>query len=281
MSYNEILQRGTHDFPIELYKINKNDFRYEMTSHWHGELEIVRVLKGTLNIRLNNNEYLACPGDTVFANSETVHYGYPEGDCEYECIVFDGRLLNAHGDALRKFTDGILKRELYIREFIPSADKEVYQAVSRLFDAMAIAGCPEYQFMVMGALYNLFGVIISRKLYFSASTYPMAQEKNIPKIRKALEFMRENFDKQITLENIAGSVGMSPKYFCLFFRDMTRKTPFEYLTAYRIENASCQLINTDKTVTEIAFSCGFNDLSYFIKTFKSLKNITPAQYRKM
>ena len=54
----------------------------------------------------------------------------------------------------------------------------------------------------------------------------------------------------------------------------------EYLTLYRIEKASRKLINTDSSVTSIAFSCGFNDLSYFIKTFKKVKGITPAKFRK-
>ena len=62
---------------------------------------------------------------------------------------------------------------------------------------------------------------------------------------------------------------------------MTGRTPIEYLKIYRIEKASKKLLNTDEAVTDIAFSCGFNDLSYFIKTFKELKNITPAQYRKI
>jgi AraC-like DNA-binding protein len=61
---------------------------------------------------------------------------------------------------------------------------------------------------------------------------------------------------------------------------MTTKTPVEYLNTYRIERASGMLLNSGKSVTDIAFSCGFNDLSYFIKTFKSIKGITPAKFRK-
>jgi AraC-like DNA-binding protein len=56
-------------------------------------------------------------------------------------------------------------------------------------------------------------------------------------------------------------------------------TPFEYLNNYRVEMASRALITTDKPITEIAFSCGFNDLSYFIKTFKKCKGITPKSFR--
>jgi len=138
-----------------------------------------------------------------------------------------------------------------------------------------------YKFRVIGALYQLLGIIIDNHMYSSASAAAIPGDKNVPKLKNVLSFIRSNYDKQITLDDMAISAGMSPKYFCYFFRDMTRKTPIEYLNMYRIEKASRKLLNSDLSVTDIAFSCGFNDLSYFIKTFKALKGITPAKFRKI
>ena len=61
---------------------------------------------------------------------------------------------------------------------------------------------------------------------------------------------------------------------------MTNKTAFEYLIDYRIEQASKKLISTDESVTTICLDCGFNNLSYFIKTFKERKGVSPSEYRK-
>ena len=61
---------------------------------------------------------------------------------------------------------------------------------------------------------------------------------------------------------------------------MTAKTPMEYLNSYRIEKAAAKLLSTDESVTDIAYSCGFNDLSYFIKVFRDFKGISPKQFRK-
>ena len=61
---------------------------------------------------------------------------------------------------------------------------------------------------------------------------------------------------------------------------MTSKKPMEYLNSYRVEKAAAKLLTSDASITDIAYSCGFNDLSYFIKTFKSLKGVTPARFRK-
>ena len=62
---------------------------------------------------------------------------------------------------------------------------------------------------------------------------------------------------------------------------MTGKTPIAYLNYYRIECAGELLKLTDKTVTEVAMSCGFNDMSYFSKQFKRYKNVSPLKYKKI
>ena len=66
----------------------------------------------------------------------------------------------------------------------------------------------------------------------------------------------------------------------LALKEMTRKSPVEYLNTYRVEKAARKLITSDISVTDVAFACGFNDLSYFIKTFKAYKGVTPAKFRR-
>ena len=73
---------------------------------------------------------------------------------------------------------------------------------------------------------------------------------------------------------------MNPKYFCRFFRQITLRTPIDYLNYYRIECAREQLAATDASITEVALGCGFNDISYFTKTFKKYMGLTPRQYMK-
>ena len=78
---------------------------------------------------------------------------------------------------------------------------------------------------------------------------------------------------------MATAAGISRKYFSEYFKKVSGKSPFEYLTSYRIERASELLLHTDLPITQIALDCGFNDLSYFIKTFKKQTEITPAKWR--
>ena len=278
MIYNELLQRGTTDFPMELYQVDKNHPRYEMEAHWHSEIELMRVISGKLTVKLNNNKYTAHPGDVVFVNSETVHSASPE-DAVYDCIVMHLHYLNANDEGCRFFIENLLSQEYRIKEYSPAGDNKFNNAINFIFDSLRDKP-PGYKFSVIGAMYSLFGVVLDEGIYSARAGHSPADEKSVVKLKNVLTYMRENYDKQLSLEDMAKSAGMSPKYFCLFFRNMTGKTPLEYLNGYRVEKASKELIKTYKTVTEIAYACGFNDLSYFIKTFKKHKGVTPAKFRK-
>lgn len=278
MAYNELEQRGTSDFPVAFYYIEKTHPRYNMRAHWHNELELIRILDGEFEIILNNKPYTAKKGDVIFVNSETVHHGTPK-DCIYECIVFHVNFLYNDTVLCKEFMEKIANRDYIVQEFHHDESKLV-RAANLLFDSFANKS-QGYKFRVVSAFYNFFGVVADEQLYsVSEAKKEFLYDKNILKIKKILLYIRENFDKAITLEDMAKKAEMSVKYFGTYFKNMTGKTPFDYLCEYRVEKAARKLLNTDMSVTEIAYSCGFNDLSYFIKTFKRINKISPGKYRR-
>ncbi len=279
MSYIELKIHGTHDFPLELYCLNQNHPKYEMTFHWHPNIEIVRVLSGSLAITLNNREYTANPGDVVFIGSETVHGAVPY-DCEYECLVYNPEFLPSISFNGRSFSEEICNNTVQANEFYPYEDDEFHQCVNTLFEEMKTRD-EASRYIVPGMLCRLYGIIIRGGMFSSASSSGTSASGAIVKLKKVLQFIRSSYDTQISLDDMAAQASMSTKYFCSFFKKMTHKSPVEYLIAYRIERACRKLIGTDKSVTDIAFECGFNDLSYFIKTFKEQKGVSPGVFRNM
>ncbi len=279
MSYNELEQRGSVDFPCALYSIDRTHPKYEMACHWHTELELIRVLEGTLDVTLNNKTFRAEAGDLVFVNSEVVHSAVPDG-CVYECIVFDASFFRPPSGTCRTFVDGLTGHTIYVQDHFEKPTGALADTANALFLAMEKGG-EGYRFSVIGEIYRLFGLWMEQKMYTDdLSICAVQNEKNVLKLKRVLSFIRSSYDTQITLEDMASSAGVSPKYFCSFFKEMTGKTPVEYLNMYRVERAARKLLGTDLSVTQVAFACGFNDLSYFIKTFKSVKGITPKNFRK-
>ena len=278
MAYNELVQRGTADFPFDLYLIDENHPKYFMSAHWHQEPEIIRVLKGSFKVKLNNREYIAKKGDVIFINPETVHQGSPE-NCEYECIVFHIDSLYTALSGCNFFIESIFNHDYIVNEFNLNNGSEFHKVADEIFETMKEKS-PGYKFRVLSAFYKFFAEITDKGLYTFSGGGGISDDKSILKLKKILSYMRENYDKQITLFDMAKTVNMSYKYFGTFMKNMTGKTPVEYLNEYRIERAQRKLLNSDLNITDIAYACGFNDLSYFIKTFKKITGTTPNMFRK-
>ena len=248
-----------------------------MAYHWHTDFEIIRIISGTLQIRLNRREFTASAGDVIFVNSETVHGATPD-NCVYECIVLAHELLSAKDKECGGFISGLLDHVVVVNDHFRRSDTSIITAFDNLFEVMGRSGC---YFEALGALYSVFGAIMREKSYESSSTFADVDSAKNAKLKKVLSFMRKNYSNQLTLEQISDVAGMSSKYFCYFFKEMTQKSPISYLNSYRVERAAGKLLSTDMSVTDIAYGCGFNDLSYFIKTFKDTKGITPNKFRKI
>jgi AraC-like DNA-binding protein len=103
---------------------------------------------------------------------------------------------------------------------------------------------------------------------------------NSRRIESVFEFMRENFDKDVTLSEVAKIAGMTEVSFSRFIKKRTGKTFIDSLNEIRLGHSARRLIDTTETISEIAYKCGFNNLSYFNRLFKSKKNCTPKQFRE-
>ncbi len=275
MSFNELKQHGTEDFPFELYKLNGEHPRYKMAMHWHASIELIHVLSGSLRVSLDERTFDCEAGDVVFVNSEVIHGAIPFA-CEYRCLVFQPAFLRTGNHTCNLFLDALLSQENFVLEKVTDDDaRTLILSMMNTMDEKK-AG---YAFQTIGLAMQLFGVIQEKGLFKRALKHGKDTQK-IYTLKRVLKYIRDNFALEITLDDMAREAGLSTKYFCSFFKSMTGTTPVKYLLTYRIERAARKLIGSDESITRIAYDCGFNNLSYFIKTFKELKKITPTAYRK-
>jgi len=100
------------------------------------------------------------------------------------------------------------------------------------------------------------------------------------RIEKTYEYMNKNFDKSISLSEVAKIANMSEASFSRFFKSHTGITFIDSLTEIRLGNASRMLIDTSSSVAEIAYNCGFNNISNFNRIFKKKKKCTPKEFRE-
>ena len=276
--YKENKQRGTFDFPIEFYHVSPGHPRYTMPYHWHTEYEMIRILEGELSLVISDINILGKAGDILFMQDGVFHAAIPN-NCVYECIVFDIKLLLKENNICTKQIQDIINKKKIINYKFPNNIPSLKSCCDNLFESMKSTEMG-HEFITQGALYTLLGLILSNELYEKTNNNHKNNSKRLSQFKNVMTLIENEYSTPLTLDDLAKACYMTPKYFCRFFFEMTNKTPIEYLNYYRIECACEQLLTNDLPITEIAFNCGFNDTSYFIKTFKKYKGVTPKQYLK-
>lgn len=109
------------------------------------------------------------------------------------------------------------------------------------------------------------------------SSFDKTRSRFIP---VAVEFIKENYAKRLSLEDMARVAGYSPNYFHHIFSTVMGKTPQQYLLEERIRHAKILLVQSEKTISEIAYECGFASQSHFSMRFKEVVYCTPGEYRQ-
>ncbi|MFD2205370.1 helix-turn-helix domain-containing protein [Kiloniella antarctica] len=108
-----------------------------------------------------------------------------------------------------------------------------------------------------------------------------ATQTNDPRIKRAIEYIEDNLDQPITLDDLAGISHMSRYHFAKTFKDLTSLPPHRYLADRRIERAKSLLMTSGLSTAEIAYQVGYNSQSNFTQAFRRITGITPAKYREV
>lgn len=277
IDYKEHRKQGTFNFPIAYYHMTPHNPRYGMQLHWHTHYELIHIISGTFLLTLDNESKEYSAGDVIFVRDGVLHGGTPN-DCVFDCIVFDLQILLKDNHACSKIIRDIMDHNIIINQLLSAKSDNILPLMCLLSETLSTKK-QGYEFMTQGYLYQLIGVIIAEHLYMD-NTQNSSVSERLNSIKNVLNHISENYYNNISLEQLAKIAGMNPKYFCRYFKSMTERTPIDYLNFYRIECA-CEMLSTkDLSIKEVAVSCGFNDESYFIKTFHKYKGITPKQFMK-
>lgn len=268
--------RGTFDFPLEYYFVDRTHPRYQMPFHWHIEYELILIDSGAFTLRLDDETIEMNAGDAVLIPDGFIHGGLPH-DCVYECAVFDfARFLEettiGKRSLLKVLTETALRHHVF-----PTGSKpaDIIQALMVELRNKKFG----YELTVHGLIWQLMGSLVDETSRNPAADPHPKDWRRIDQMKKVLRRIRKDYATDLTLQDLADEANLVPKYLCRAFRDLTGRTPIEYLNYYRIECAAEKMIVTTEHITEIALACGFHDLSYFSKTFKKYKGMSARDFR--
>lgn len=270
-------KHGTPQFQIQYYYVDKSHPRYIMPLHWHREFEIIKIVSGTFTARLNDNEFILNSGDILLVGSGCLHSGFPI-NCVYECVVVDlTMLIRQQNDAVEKYILPITQSQITLNNPITSNQKELCKTIDKLFLSLN-QNDSYFELTVYSLLFDLISQLYSKN-YIRLLDNP-TPNKQFSSVIKVIDWIDKNFKENITLEFLSEFTNLNPKYLCRIFKTYTDKTITQYINECRINNACYEISEKHKSVTEAAFNSGFNDLSYFTKTFKRYNGIAPNEFKK-
>lgn len=278
---------STMEWPVRISRFHFPGFATVIPLHYHDEFEILLIENGTHTIGVNDKEFTAHPGDVVCINARDLHYITSKKiSASYVSIMFLPQFIQSkYFDYLEKeYFQKIESGELTFINHITDEEKlpPIVELIVKIYSSKVKEyKDPFWRLNVKGYIYELFYTL-------ATSGYLIKTQKDINKINenmdlltKITEYINKNFSTQLTLEKVAKEFSMSPNYFCRFFKKNFGKTFVNHLNSVRVSEAAKLLIETEKSILEVCFDCGFNDSSYFIKKFQDVFKVTPLKYRKL
>ena len=277
-NYQEKKEHTTLEFPYNTYLCSiPLDFEL-VPPHWHDEIEIIYIKKGQGIVTVDFKEYHVSALTLVFILPGQLHSiaQYKDESMEYENIIFDHTMLvpkksdSVNEDFLKPLTQGKIT--------VPTVFSQVYPYFNDI--VAPIDACDEicktkpqgYQLYIKSMLYQFFFILDNRCRNLVT---PKKDRKTIDKMKIVIKYVENNYANKITIAEIADVIGFSESHFMRYFK--------ETMGTYGTGHSEC-IVTCDYAASQAFLAgvdeVGFDNLSYFNRSFKARYGMTPRQYRK-
>lgn len=293
----ELLGKKDIFLPNESIYIQKSSRlpQYVETLHTHDFIELTCVIQGMCyhteyDINGNVTTYQAKKGDVFIIKNGTPHANFISTENTAPFIAYDCAFTPDFATTLLTNYSFIQNKAfLWFRPFLSVEDCEKpnmtvsgngLPEIEKIFEKMF----REYNEKASGyqELLNTYLIELFVKIFRQLETAKDGDVLNKQKayIFSAVQYLKENYGRKISLHEIASNSFLSPSYFSALFKEMTGSSFSKYLQKIRIEKACELLKNSDEKIGTIADKVGFYDIKPFYNAFKKLVGVTPNEFRR-
>ncbi len=247
--------------------------------HFHPELEIVYVNGGSGKRQIGSHVSYYSEGDLIFIGSNLPHCGFTES------------LSNKESETVIQMKPDFLGSSFFDIPEMKDIRSLLYYAgmgIVYLGDDKRRIGAAIEALKEKSNFERLLGLLEVLKLLGEAKNYKIlnaegfileAELQDNNRINIIFNFVKEEFQRSISLEEIAGMVSMTVPAFCRYFKKITGKTFVQFVNEYRLAHAAKLLHEKQISILDVSYESGFNNFSHFNKQFKKFTKKTPSDYR--
>lgn len=253
-------------------------------AHIHEAIEIIYIIEGSYDFFINGQKYQAGTGSLFMFRPNTIHSIFTAHNgknayyvfkistsCLFDMVGSEKGIMYLMNLGVHNENKKFLWSPKETEEFVPIIDSFFDETKSKSYG---------YEFVLKSNAMLLLALLLRDAYNQEDSNKNLVNYSAMQRIYSAMTYINSHYFEDISVKDVSDIAGMNYTYFSRLFKQVMGKSFTGYLNELRINHAEKKLLLTDKSVTEIAFSCGFNDTSYFISQYKKLKGRTPYQFRK-
>lgn len=251
----------------------------EFPAHWHEEFEIVYLLEECITVGLNSEVHALNPRDILLISPGEVHYFLPQPRQVRRIIV-------QFSPTIFESSAALMRNCHFTAPFIPAGPGSASlhdQLEQQILTAQAefTAKQAGFQLAIKARLFDLVTILLRQiPLERYSAEKKNKQLQTLSFLEQSLRYIETNYQRNITLAEVAAATGFSVYHFARFFKTATGMTFIQYYNHFRTAKVVGELSNTNDSLTVIAYRSGFNSIQNFNRVFKQLKGCSPSMYKK-
>lgn len=265
----ELIQFKDSDYPFVFRRGCTVNRTHSIPAHWHESVEILYFYDGKCDVTIDTQTFHIPPCNVLCINSGNLHYISTDTYANYNTLIISPSFIKKCGIDPQKQLTPLVKSEdvKYLYRIIHDEDR------NRL---------PYYSSALIAAITTLI-INLYRNHCAEDANLSNGIKKGSILIRDCIDYIRQHYLEEITTSNISNHLGITPTHLCACFKKATGTTVKKYVNSLRCHDAEAMLATQNFSVTEVAVSCGFNNIAYFAKTYRSVIGENPsdtlARYR--
>lgn len=254
----------------------------EFPNHWQNSMEIIVGEHGYYEISCMQTTYEVRKDEILILPPGTIHSLIPREGCTGFVYFVDTSILKTIKSS--SFVSPMLANPIYITE---ATNHKMHRVAITLLRYIRQAYFSDNQMRELHFYAHFLNLIAEIGQHYSFPAQNIRhfradkRKEYAEKFIEIIQYINANYMNTLTLEGIARQFGLSKYHFSRLFKQYTDYTFYDYLSMQRIKAAEYCLSEPSKSITEIAFECGFSSLSTFSRVFKLQKHCTPSEYREL
>ena len=271
---------GTKDDPFSIYHIANAKRSFQIPIHWHDEFEIIYVRSGFLTVSISGESYIGKTGEAFVVSPGNLHLmGSQSGTVDYYTFLFPLKYISFRTDDMldEKLLEPLNSGHLMICPRVNDTAKELCEQLIKIYEAKNDESESKITTQVRTKIILLQFILEMWKKGFVIEN-DTSGRNTVEK--EMVSYIQQNFTGKISLREFGEQFHLSEKYISRYFKEHFHITLSQYVTYLRLEHAKQLLQDTDIPVTDVAMQSGYQNVSYFIRSFQKAYAVSPLKYRK-